>query len=294
MSTQGHSIVDYVNAHDGSSDIGEVERTLLVLRAAGLPPRVGAHDLLAELIAKQRSDGSFDTLNHTAFGLLALRASGRSTRARPVRAAVNYLLKSQNPDGGFGFARHAASDVDDTGAVLQAIVAGGHRSARAVGRAVRYLVKAQHADGGFGQMAASDSNAQSTSFAIQGLVAAGRDPGKLRRTRTPLAFLKSLQAADGSIRYSRTSAQTPVWVTAQALDALEEKPFPLAPAPRHKAHSVTSGATRVDVHRTAATTTRPASDPAKSGDSTSIWDYAFAVALGVAALALLRLGWRRG
>ena len=33
----------------------------------------------------------------------------------------------------------------------------------------------------------------------------------------------------GKVRYSRTSAQTPVWVTAQALAALARKPFPLAP-----------------------------------------------------------------
>jgi hypothetical protein len=85
-------------------------------------------------------------------------------------------------------------------------------------------------------MAAGTSNAQSTAWAVQGLVAAGRDPRKLKRTRTPIQYLVSLQAGDGSVRYSRTSTQTPVWVTAQALAALEGKPFPLRPAPRHKAH----------------------------------------------------------
>jgi hypothetical protein len=64
-------------------------------------------------------------------------------------------------------------------------------------------------------------------------VAAGRSPGAFkRRGRTPLSYLRSLQVRDGSVRYSRVSAQTPVWVTAQALDALEQKAFPLAPAPR--------------------------------------------------------------
>jgi hypothetical protein len=38
----------------------------------------------------------------------------------------------------------------------------------------------------------------------------------------------------GAVRYSRTSGQTPVWVTAQALAALARKPFPLAPVPRAK------------------------------------------------------------
>src|SRR5207302_797548 len=54
--------------------------------------------------------------------------------------------------------------------------------------------------------------------------------------RTPLGYLASLQTSNGSIRYSRLSAQTPVWVTAQAIDALERRAFPLAPPPR-AAHS---------------------------------------------------------
>jgi hypothetical protein len=35
--------------------------------------------------------------------------------------------------------------------------------------------------------------------------------------------------ANGAIRYSRTSAQTPVWVTAQALVALAGRAYPLRP-----------------------------------------------------------------
>jgi len=256
LARRGHSIIAYVSAHASNlNDIGELERTLLVLHAAGLPPRLGGHNLLSSLIAKQRADGSFGTINHTAFGILAVRASGRGTRSTVVRKATHRLLLQQNRDGGYGFAKSAASDVDDTGAALQALVAGGHKSSPVVARAVRYLRRAQRPDGGFGQMAASDSNAQSTAFAVQGLVAAGRNPRKLRRTRTPIEYLKSLQGADGSIRYSRTSAQTPVWVTAQALNGLEAKPFPLAPAPRRKARTVA-------VATAAATATRTSQTPA--------------------------------
>jgi hypothetical protein len=48
-------------------------------------------------------------------------------------------------------------------------------------------------------------------------------------SRSPVAYLETLMAPDGSIRYSRTSAQTPVWVTAEALVALAGRPFPVAP-----------------------------------------------------------------
>ncbi|MFL5839723.1 MAG: prenyltransferase/squalene oxidase repeat-containing protein, partial [Thermoleophilaceae bacterium] len=113
---RGHSVIDYVSAHAGAlGDVGELERTLLVLRAAGMKPVLNGHNLLARLIARQRPDGSFGTVNHTAFGILALRAGGRGTRSKEVRAAAHSLLRAQNRDGGFGFSRSAASDVDDTG-----------------------------------------------------------------------------------------------------------------------------------------------------------------------------------
>ena len=183
-------------------------------------------DLVNELLSRQRSDGSFDGLvNHAAFGLLALRVA--HVHGRAVGSATSWLARQQMPDGGFGFAPHSASDVDDTGGAIQALVAGGG-SDHAVRRAVDFLRHAQDPDGGFGQYAGSDSNAQSTAWAVQGLLAAGQNPDALRRGgHTPLGFIASLVRADGSIAYSHSSSQTPVWVTAQALAALERRPFPL-------------------------------------------------------------------
>jgi hypothetical protein len=65
-------------------------------------------------------------------------------------------------------------------------------------------------------------------------LAAGVDPSGLHRdrARSPLDYLSSLIAADGHVRYSRTSDQTPVWVTAEAEMALAEKPLPLTPVAR--------------------------------------------------------------
>jgi hypothetical protein len=119
-------------------------------------------------------------------------------------------------------------------------------------------------------MAASESNAQSTAFAIQGLVAAGRNPRNFRRTRTPIEYLKSLQAADGSVRYSRTSAQTPVWVTAQALCGLEAKAYPLRPAPRQRARTAVErrGAAVAETSGAAAADTGAASAPASKSATT--------------------------
>jgi hypothetical protein len=49
-------------------------------------------------------------------------------------------------------------------------------------------------------------------------------------SRSPLAYLATLVAPDGSVRYSRIGAQTPVWVTAQALTAFAGRPLPIAPS----------------------------------------------------------------
>jgi hypothetical protein len=104
-----------------------------------------------------------------------------------------------------------------------------------VRRAADWLEGRQNPDGGFA-LQSGPSNAQSTAWAVQGLIAAGRNPARVRRggSRSPLGYLRSLVTASGAIRYSRTSAQTPVWVTAQALTALAGKRFPLRPAPRER------------------------------------------------------------
>jgi energy-coupling factor transport system substrate-specific component len=192
-----------------------------------------------ELLAKRRSSGAFaGRVNTTAFAIFALRAAGRSRGDHAVRAGARWIARQANPDGGFNFAgRGGGSGIDDTGAALQALVAAGRRGTPTVRRAARFLARRQNPDGGFPLQPGGPSNAQSTAWAVQALVAAGRNPDRQRRhgARSPLAYLRSLVAPSGAVRYSRTSAQTPVWVTAQALAALARRPFPLAPVPRRRA-----------------------------------------------------------
>ena len=116
-----------------------------------------------------------------------------------------------------------------TGAALQALAVVGRKRAGVARRAVAWLRANQNDDGGFGQFRGRDSNAQSTAYAVQGLVAVGAGGGTLKRA---LAYLRGLQRANGSVAYSSNSNQTPVWVTAQALMALERRPLPIAAVPR--------------------------------------------------------------
>jgi energy-coupling factor transport system substrate-specific component len=232
VSSGGTSIVDYLRSRVGSlKDIGDIERTVLAIDSAGPDARsFGGRDLVAAIERRRSRNGSWKGNNGwTAFGVLALKATGGSGVARSAR----WLARQQNGDGGFGFRPNAVSDVDDTGAALQAFAAGGLRGSKAARRAIAFLRAAQNSDAGFSLLRGQSSNAQSTSWAIQGIVAVGRNPARFKkRGRSPLTYLRTLQAADGSFRYSRASAQTPVWVTAQALDALELKAFPLAAPPR--------------------------------------------------------------
>jgi energy-coupling factor transport system substrate-specific component len=242
--------VRYIRAHASQlNDLGELNRTLRVLRAAGKSPRIGGRDLEKVVAAAQRRNGSFSgRVNTTAFSVLGLRAAGRSTRSRAIRRAVAFIVSQANPDGGFNFAgRGGPSGIDDTGAALQALAAGGRKRGRAAKRAARFIVRHQNDDGGFALMPGGPSNAQSTAWAVQGLIAAGRNPAKVRHdgSRDPMAYLRSLTAPSGEVRYSRTSRQTPVWVTGQALAALSRKPFPLAKVPRtrHAAAAVAAAPT---------------------------------------------------
>ena len=82
------------------------------------------------------SDNSFEHLvNLTAFAIFALRAVGHSPGFAAIRDAAGWIERQQNSDGGFGFGGHgSSSDVDDTGAALQALVDAGARNARVAER----------------------------------------------------------------------------------------------------------------------------------------------------------------
>ena len=236
----GRDVIVYVRAHPPSrnADLGDTTRTILLLRAAGVRPRIGDRDLVKELLARRRPSGAFaNRVNTTAFAIFALRAAGRSRDDAVIRRAARWMTREANGDGGFNFAgKGAASGIDDTGAALQALVAAGRRGTPTVRRAARFLARRQNPDGGYPLQPGGPSNAQSTSWAVQALVAAGRNPDRQRRNgaKSPIAYLRSLVSPSGKVRYSRTSAQTPVWVTAQAVAALARKPLPLAPVPRAK------------------------------------------------------------
>jgi energy-coupling factor transport system substrate-specific component len=215
---------------------GDIERTILLLRGAGLNPRhFQGHDLVSRLLARRGGDGSWgQQVNPTAFGILALKAAGVTSGNSH---SAGWLRGIQNDDGGWGFAAKSASDPDSTGAVMQALAAGGGGGAQG---GVAYLRGVQRSGGGFA-LSSGPVNAQSTAWATQGLLAAGISPASVRSGGTPLSYLAGAQAGDGHYRYSASSDQTPVWVTGQALVAVESRAFPLSPVPRSQPATAGAG-----------------------------------------------------
>ena len=228
----GRSPVDFLRADvDDISSTGDLERTILALRGAGVGVTdFGGRNLLAELRSRQSGSGSYDRqVNLTAFAILARVAAGDSPGS--VGKSGSWLRDAQNRDGGWGSVPGGPSEPDSTGAVLQALALTGADKPVAEGR--RWLERAQNGDGGWSLVEGSDSNAQSTAWAVQGLIASGADPGSVSKSsRSGLDYLASRQASDGHYSYSKASDQTPVWVTAQALTAVAGKPFPIAPVAR--------------------------------------------------------------
>jgi prenyltransferase beta subunit len=149
--------------------------------------------------------------------VLALRQANQ-----PVPGVVvATILRAQSGSGGFPWTRGVRADSDDTSAAVQALVAAGVRG-KPITRAIAYIRARENQDGGFALQAGGRSNAQSTAWAIQALLAAGSKP-----PAAAFRYLKKLQRADGSVRYSAQYATTPLWVSAQALPALMRRSFPL-------------------------------------------------------------------
>ena len=200
---RGRSSVEYLRARVADlSSTGDLERTILALRGAGVSARsFGGRDLVAELRSRRQGGGSYEKqVNLTAFAVLARSAVGDA--ASSLRSSARWLRKVQNRDGGWGSAKGATSEPDSTGAVLQAlaVVDAGPSLARGAG----WLRAAQRADGGWSLTRGAGSNSQSTAWALQGLIAAGVNPRGVRKgARNGFEYLDARQAGDGHFAYSR-------------------------------------------------------------------------------------------
>jgi squalene-hopene/tetraprenyl-beta-curcumene cyclase len=128
---------------------------------AGSPPAQAA---LRYLLAEQETDGSWfgrwgtNYIYGTWSALCALNAAGLPASAPAIRRAVDWLVRIQNEDGGWGEAgdsyridyrghEPAPSTASQTAWALLGLMAAGATDSPAVARGISYLVRTQQADG---------------------------------------------------------------------------------------------------------------------------------------------------
>jgi hypothetical protein len=165
----------------------------------------------------QRLPSKPTAVNDAIWEIFALRQSNRSV----PRALVAYVKGAQARNGGFPWAKGTAPDSNTTAWAVQALRSTGVKGA-AITRALTYLRRLRVSNGGFRLVTGRAPDAQSTALVVQAYVAVGARP-----PARSFKFLASLRRSDGSYRYSRAYATTPVWVTAQVLPALVKKALPL-------------------------------------------------------------------
>ena len=202
----------FLRTHEGDVQ-GDTDAALQVLARSALGDRPDA--LTARLLAYRPGR----LVNATIWTVLALRQAGRPA---PPAGLVGELRARQQPSGGWSWTRGGAPDSNDTAAALEALRAAGVAGAP-ITRGLGYLARCRNRDGGYGLLPSRASDAQSTAWVVQARLAAGRKP-----EAAAFRFLATLRRPDGSYRYSRRYATTPVWVTSQVVPALARKPFPLA------------------------------------------------------------------
>jgi hypothetical protein len=190
-------------------------------------------NLIAKLLSYRQPSGAFafgaNTVNTTAWAIMALKAAGSSSSVRTAAAA--WLQRQQSDNGGFSYREGGSPDSDDTAAAIQALRAGGVASSSAViRRALAYLRSQQLTNGGVASGFGAGANAESTAWTIQAVVASGGNPAGSswkRGGHTLTGFLNGMQAPSGLFYHLGTIQSAPLLTTSQAIVALKRRPYPL-------------------------------------------------------------------
>ena len=262
----GHSVYSYLAEHvDGLALTTDFERVLLVVDAAGTSPyEFGGVNLVEDILNAQLTqpgpnEGAFahkvgssePGMNDTIFAILALSPIKEVKVEHAVHRAAEWVQAEQDcdhgwpatapriiapcPVGGGELAGEPRSEVDMTGAAIEALNAAGMHDTDAQSQAFRFLHETQEPlDGGFPEFAGEgESNVASSAWATQGIWSAGQNP-ETWLTQTglePLGYMASMQQPDGHIRYRAHEELNGVWMTAYVTPAFAGDPLPIPEVP---------------------------------------------------------------
>ncbi len=215
---------------------GQAAKLALAAVTGGHDPRdFGGIDLVAAMTAPLATpvpDGVVgiygDDLYDHALVLIALVASGETI----PEAAIEPLLASQGPDGGWAFDGSVApggADSNTTALVIQALTAGGRGDDPMVERALPFLASLLTPDGsGFAYGPADPlvADANSTALVTQALIAAGENPAAREWGNVPLALAR-FQSSNGGVRYLASDEEPNLLATLQAIPAMAGLALPV-------------------------------------------------------------------
>jgi hypothetical protein len=266
----GHSVYGYLAEHAGTlSSTTDFDRELLVVDAAGsFPTDFGGVNLLEKILQRQLTqpgpdEGAFvhesgsgePEMNDTIFAILALSPIHEPAVEAAVQTAAEWVEREQDcdhgwpstayrtggacPTGGGSLPGESESEVDMTGAAIQALnAAGRQRAAKEVEQhAFEYLEMAQVPDGGFPEEPGDpEPNVASTAWVVQAMWSAGINPETWvthsgLASEEPLGYMTSLQQQDGRIRWEQSREWNGVWMTAYVGAAMDGDPYPIPPPP---------------------------------------------------------------
>ncbi|MHB9033034.1 MAG: prenyltransferase/squalene oxidase repeat-containing protein [Anaerolineae bacterium] len=236
VSADGVSLLDFLRSQVTSiSDAGVAGRLVTGLVLAKINPYTFSPQLVPYLKNSYVAETGLYDVNQNTWNQ-ALAIWGLTSLGEQVpQPAVDWILKQQNADGGWGWAAAQTSDSNSTAVVLQALTALGYEASNtSVAKAVAYLRSQQAADGGFAYDTnfGSASDANSTAGALQALLSAGIDasdgfawakPGLT--PMTPFDSLLALQTAGGAFEW-QPGAGGDLISTVQAIPALLQSVIP--------------------------------------------------------------------
>jgi hypothetical protein len=239
-SNSGNSLVDCITKdstwfNDPTRTATDFERQIVAIVAAGQnPENFGGLDYVAKLKTfydgTQMGDSAY--LNDDQWGIIALIAAGEEASSTEIQGMIAFLEANQGTDDGWSWGVGYASDADSTATAIMALIAAGEpASQQNIQDAVAYL-KTQQDTTNAGFLSWGEANPDSTSYSMDGIVALGQDPTGTEwqeNGTNPMEYLLTWQQPDGGFSnlYADPPLTSDTWTTANAINALLGKPYPV-------------------------------------------------------------------